>query len=227
MKTLVILASGNSTRFGKTPKVFADVGGISNLENTIRYAKGIYDRVLLTLNQEVFHVYSGKGNINCEVSIVPGGHGDAYSFLEVVKNMSYDEEVSLCWGDAIFRSDVPFKVCSTSQYNIGVVSALDKNPYAWFEEEDFKILDSHFRKDNPIDIGWHDQSLFRINVPYCLKYLTLYKECVNIATDEMKIINFVSWLAKTQNEYAHIIPIETGLVRSFNTIEELKEAILC
>lgn len=233
---LLIVASGKSTRFGGFPKAFCQIGRSTNVENTISLANGIYDKVYLAVNRITFEKYkeSVKG---CELFSIITGQGDAHSLLKclnyIKKNADSVNKITVCWGDAVFLNNLPFKQLALGAANIkaAVACSVDQLPYAWFDiDEKGKIVKSYFaKKDGIKNIGMHDQSLFQFDINFAIKYLYEYMHYMRISYEndendsdknEMKLLYFFEYLYSI-GYGVKCVEITSGNVLSFNTQDEL------
>lgn len=238
MNILLIVASGKSSRFGGFPKAFCKIGDKTNADNTIEKAKKLYDKVYIGVNRNTFVEYSEKIT-GCEMFSIITGQGDAHSILKCLTYVRERESdlkrITVCWGDAVFVDELPFKqlIEGAGGSKVAVACAMDEHPYAWFEtNENDEILRSHFAKDEGfIDEGLHDQSLFLFDVDFALKYLNEYRESLGIPYDndeskadknEMKLLYSFEYLYKVGYDHAKCIEITGGKILSFNTQDELE-----
>lgn len=235
---LVIVASGKSSRFGGFPKAFCEMNNMTNAENTYEKAKRFYDKVYIGVNRTVYEQFNEKIN-GCEMFSIVTGQGDAHSLLKCINYVKKLEEkiesITVCWGDAVFVDSTPFEQLTNSEVEskVMVACAIDKNPYAWFDiNECGNILKAHFAKEEgSIECGMHDQSLFKFDCDFVLKYLNEYRESLGIPEEndesisdinEMKLLNSFEYLIKAGYEPAQCIEISSNKVLSFNTIDELE-----
>lgn len=151
-KILLIVASGKSSRFGGFPKAFCQIGDKTNADNTIEQAKRLYDKVYIGVNRSTYAEYYNKIS-DCEMFSIITGQGDAHSVLKCLVYIKNHEEkvdkITVCWGDAVFLDELPFKQLleGAADAKVAVACAMDKHPYAWFEINENKgILKSHFSK---------------------------------------------------------------------------------
>lgn len=247
MRILLIVAAGKSSRFGGFPKAFCKIGNVTVIENTIEKAAPYYDRVYLGVNKNIYNEYKGTVQ-GCEMFSIVTGQGDAHSLLKCImyiynkeKQVNQNKELNtihFCWGDAFFKNSIPFKQFCLKEMNscMEVACSIDKNPYAWFEVEDGYVVKSHFAKDgDTIDLGIHDQCLFRMNIEYGIKYLNEYREVMGIPlnndenvidNNEMKLLRLFEYLREKNENGAKVIMIDSGNIVSFNTKEELDKLII-
>lgn len=232
---LLIVASGKSSRFGGFPKAFCDLGKETNADNTIAKAAGIFDKVYIGVNSTTYEQFSDKIKA-CEMFSIKTGQGDAHSVLKCMRYVKNKEpelkRITVCWGDAVFADNTPFKQLAKANDKVAVACAKDEKPYAWFDvDEQMNINKSHFAKEEGfIDSGWHDQSLFSFDFAYALDYLNSYRESLGISDDnderysdvnEMKLLFSFEYL-RSIGEPAKCVPIDCGKVLSFNTQDELE-----
>lgn len=235
MEILLIVAAGKSSRFGGFPKAFCDIGGRMNVENTIYMAHKYYDRIYLGVNQKIYNEYKNKIK-NCEMFSIVTGQGDAHSLLKCLKKIEISDKentnVTICWGDAVFLNEVPFKrLIESSGEKVQVACSADENPYAWFDTIGDKISKAHFMKaDGAVACGMHDQSIFRMNMGFAIDYLDQYRVSLGIPenndetktdVNEMKLLYSFEYLYNEMNSPACVVEIDKGNVLAFNTQEEL------
>ena len=238
-KVLLIVAAGKATRFNGFPKAFAPVNGIMNIENTIKQAACIYDQIYAAVNEETYGLYKDKLQ-GCELFAIATGNGEAHSLLKSLKYIKKKEpgirKITVCWGDAYFSNQMPFKEAekyeqtAITDRTAVVFCAMDYEPYAWFEVKKGNITRSYFARENgQINEGIHDQSLFMFNIEKAIKYLSSYKEHLGIPDEytnsrEMRLLNSFAFLYESR-EYqpAECVMIQAGNVFSFNTVEDIKK----
>lgn len=234
-KVLLVVAAGKSSRFGGFPKAFCNIGGITNVENTIKRSKEVVEKIYIGVNNKTYEQYCGKIS-DCELFPIKTGQGDAHSLLKCLKYVKSREKdvkcIMVCWGDAVFLSSKPFEEVSHADGKVNVVCALDKHPYAWFDVDDKKyIVRSHFAKEEgDIAFGMHDQSLFYFDMSFAIEYLDSYRVSLGIPENnnedksdenEMKLLLSFDYLNRL-GDPAKCVEISEGQVLSFNTQEELK-----
>lgn len=234
---LLIVASGKSSRFGGFPKAFCRLRKGTNLDNTIRKAKGYFDRVFIGVNKTTYSAFCNSVNA-CEMFAIKTGQGDAHSMLKCIEYVKGKvpgiKRIVVCWGDAVFSNSIPFQqfLERSKDMDVAVACAMDDNPYAWFDiDENNQILKAHFAKEEgTIESGMHDQSLFSFNTEFVCKYLNEYRELLGIRYDndesnadvnEMKLLFSFEYLLNN-NMPAKCIQIDAGNILSFNTQEELE-----
>lgn len=231
MKVLLILAGGKSTRFSNKPKVLTEIQpNLTNLENTVNKAKKYYDKIILALEENEYK----KINLKFDgIDIIPviGGYGDGYSLLKALETIHYEHpeytRINLIWGDAVVKTEMPFIQFNNGELsdiiNYSVAVSNDKEPYAWFETDNNRIIKSHFKKiDGIINNGIHDQSLFAMDILTALNDLIEYTTIIDIHKEEMKLLYFFEFI-KTKGKYCYCVNIDSGNVLSFNTEDELNK----
>lgn len=225
---LIIMSAGKNSRFDGMNKIFADINGKTNIQNTYDNAKEIFDEIYLAIDPRYFIEYDNVPN-DIKILETIGGYGELYSIYYVLQKLPYDENniITICWGDAIFNSNKPFieLLENYSDDDIYVAVSVDKEPYAWFDVQNDYIIKSHFRKDDGIiDAGIHDQSLFGFK----RSVLESMEKYISILTNgEYKTLKYFEWLITTIYKPAKICYITKNNVFSFNTKEELKRIIKC
>lgn len=240
---LLIVAAGKSSRFDGFPKAFVKIGTCTNVENTIKNASQLFDKVFLGVNRETYEAY--KDNIlGCEMFCIETGNGDAHSLLKCMKYVRTKvpniTRLAVCWGDAFFINGQPFaeiaNVMDSMQEDVPVIAAcsVDSRPYAWFETEGKVIKRSHFAScDGQVKKELHDQSLFLFNIDLGIRYLEYYKDRLQVpdgyAPDlnkEMKLLYSFDFLYESEMFHpAEYTVITAGNVHSFNTKNELQSII--
>lgn len=246
---LLIMAAGKSTRFNGYPKAFCSLGKEINVNNTIEKSSKYVEKVYVGINKETFE-YTNQFDVRGELISIVTGQGDADSIYKCVieikrRNPEYHRDLLICWGDAVFFEEVPFKYATNDDemdenYFISAVCSWDKKPYAWFDYDNTGITKVHFYNDSSevVEYGMHDQSLFRTNIDIIYEYLKIYREKngltdknINIYNPNIKEIKLLEMMAfyHNLNEYknAGILQIPSGSVMSFNSVEELENIKKC
>ena len=227
---LVIMSAGKNSRFNSEEKIFTTINGVSNLENTRRNAKKWFSEIYLAIEPRWFKRHR---DVPEGISIIEtvGGKGDIHSIYHALKKipkMSSEDVVTICWGDAVFASDRPFKEL-LRQYDEScgtyVAVARDRYPYAWFDLDGDAVERAHFRKDDgEIPAGIHDQSLFGFKIGT----LEQIEEYLSIPSEgEWKTLKYLEWLHGSRWPSARCKFITRGNVMSFNTRDELKRIVEC
>lgn len=183
-KTLFIVAAGLSTRFNGKPKHLAKIKGMPNIEHTLRMASPWYNSIYVVLNEKATEetiedtraIASMHG---ARQILIPSGKGDADAvFQSLDKSGNGDSCVSVCWGDAWFKSANVFKIASQaleekdySSIVFDAMCAMEESPYGWFTiDNSGTILKAEFASDygieSPVNGAYaaHDQCFFNINV---------------------------------------------------------------
>ena len=245
-ETLVIVAAGKSSRFGGYPKAFCNLGRCTNIQNTIRLASPIFKKIYVVINEETHHSGIDRG-IEAEVIPIVTGQGDADSMLKALKKISVrspmTERVTVCWGDAVFVSDIPFKEMIehtkdwSPQSPAMVGCSMDTAPYAWFDTDGKSITCAYFQKDNRRCLqGLHDQSIFQFRLKQIISYLESYKSSLGLdkydpdsydaARGEMKLLNsFTFFYDQEEFGAAEYCLLTNNQVKAFNTPDELNQII--
>lgn len=245
-ETLVIVAAGKSSRFGGYPKAFCNLGRCTNIQNTIALAGQFFPKIYVVVNKET-HDSGIDSGIDAEVIPIVTGQGDADSLLKALKKISArspaTEQVTVCWGDAVFVSDTPFKEMIAHARNWSAQSpamvgcSMDAAPYAWFDTDGRSITGAHFQKDgNGCLQGLHDQSIFRFRLKQIIRFLESYKRSLGLdkydpdsydaARGEMKLLNsFAFFYEQEKLSAAEYCLLTKDQVKAFNTPEELDQII--
>ena len=120
-KTLLVIAAGLSTRFGGKPKHLAIIDGETVIENTLSFAKQYYDNIYIAINcQASEQTIETTRNIaklfDAHVCLIQSGKGDADAVYRTLCDIDElnDKNVSVCWGDAIFKDEFVFKTASSA-----------------------------------------------------------------------------------------------------------------
>lgn len=237
---LLIVASGKSSRFGGFPKAFSKVLNEKNVERTIRIAEPYFSHIYLAVNEETYEEYKDI-SINGKMFSIITGQGDAHSLLRClnyINTLEAGKNIAVCWGDAVFVNDLPFRQLLCEANRIGndtpalVACANDENPYAWFQVDGKRIVNSFFASVNmPVNYGLHDQSLFLLNTDLMISYLEMFRKHLGINVDasgnstdskEMKLLYSFRFFYQQGLMPAEYVLVDSGNVLSFNTQEELE-----
>lgn len=237
MNVLLIVAAGKSSRFGGFPKALCRIGNRTNAENTIQQAMKVYDKIYIGVNRDTYAKFNGQ-IADCEMFSIVTGQGDAHSILKCLDYIKVREknikEITICWGDAVFVDEIPFKkfLKKASGTKVAVACSVDPHPYAWFETDKKNGIVKALFANNEIDIekGLHDQSIFLFDFNFAIQYLNEYRESLGIPYDndennadknEMKLLYSFEYLYQNGYDCAMCVEIPSGKVLSFNTQDEL------
>lgn len=230
MQHLVIMSAGKNSRFNSEEKILADIHGVSNIENTLEKARKHFSNVWLAIDPRWFKRYrSIPEGIRLIETI--GGKGDIHSIyhaLEKIPKTKPDDLIGVCWGDAVFLSDAPFKEFKRQcnpECNVFAAVSRDRYPYAWFDLDEDAVKKAYFKKDSgDIPAGIHDQSLFAFR----MKAMESIEEYLSApANGEWKTLKYLEWLYSSRWNPARCRFISRGNVKSFNTKDELKRIVEC
>lgn len=243
MNTLLIAASGKSTRFGGEPKAFAPVLGEVNVARTIRLARGYFSDIRVIVSEDTKKM-AQEALPGVPLIPIVTGQGDADSLRKALRKMEtageLPDRLALCWGDAVFLSQRPFEQLGQSAEDWDesvpalVACAEDEHPYAWFEVEGVEIRRARFRKEEmqPVAWGLHDQSLFALStaptliaLDECRHEMGLDKYDENSydrGRGEMRLLDVLAHLF-LKGRAAEAVKISARQVLGVNTKEELRE----
>ncbi len=234
---LVVVASGNATRFGGCAKAFCFIGKEMNIGRTIRFLSRFTDSVYVIVKQTDYLKYKDQTE-RCELVPIETGQGDAHSLLKGLRRLKADgilpQEILVCWGDAVFLSDRPVKdllraAALAEETSAGVsVCALDASPYAWFGLDGKYISKSYFAsQDGDTAQGIHDQSLFYFKTHVLMELLEAfwYERRFNEKDrdqpyGEMKLLKAFEYFYQKGKPVEYTLT-KSGGVMSFNTEAEL------
>lgn len=227
---LVIMSAGKNSRFNSEEKIFADINGKSNIENTYELASNVFSEIYLAVDERWFKKYSKVPNGITVINTI-GGKGDIYSIYHLLKNLKgifENDIVTICWGDAVFVSDIPFKEFTSQyvdDYDTFVAVSKDRFPYAWFDVDGNFVQKAYFKKtDGTVSVGLHDQSLFGMRIS-SLASISEYISLPN--NNEYKTLKYLEWLYSSRYKSAKYCNITKNNVKSFNTKEELERIVKC
>ena len=235
---LLFLCSGTSSRFNGKTKALAKISGSEtviefNLKNVSEF-----DQVYIVANETNYSEFEKLNLENVKLIKIKTGNGDADSLLNALKELQKVQKLedfentslTFCWGDTVFLSDTIFKklVKKTSE-DLSVPCSLDKNPYAYFDFitdsgniDGSKILKSHFKTEKSVEIGLHDQSIFKVNLKTLFNLLNRFKEYhFKNSNSELKFLKFIDFLNTENCLDVKCILIDSGNSVSFNTQLEL------
>lgn len=167
-KTLIIIAAGDASRMGYSPKAAALVNNKPNLLNTVEKAESYFNRIIVFSNEKYEELYKNiVGNL-AEVLVIKSGRGCGHAVMKSIDNLpSSDREIVMCWGDVYVNDGLIFEEILNydMEYSPLLIPVqLEKNPYVWFKNTEMIASCAMFsKKGEVIDEGYHDQSIFRFN----------------------------------------------------------------
>ena len=236
---LLFLCSGTSSRFNGKTKALAKISGSEtviefNLKNVSEF-----DQVYIVANETNYSEFEKLNLKNVKLIKIKTGNGDADSLLNALKKLQKLEDfentsLTFCWGDTLFLNDTIFnKVLKENSEDLLVPCSLDKNPYAYFDFitdsgniDGSKILKSHFKTEKSVEIGLHDQSIFKVNLKILFTLLNRFKEYhFKNSNSELKFLKFIDFLNTKNCLDVKCILIDSGNSVSFNTQLELENII--
>lgn len=194
-RVLMIIAAGNGSRMGYLPKAISLVKGTPNLYNTVDKAYEQFDKIFIFtlekykgLFEEVVESFSDKCKV---IDIISGyGCGDAVrtSMLSVKNELG--TSFVMMWGDVYVSDGKIFEeiLLNPSPSPLLIPTILENDPYVWFPKyEDRRVRAAMFKKrDETIEEGYHDQSIFRLK------------------KDEMfEVLNMMYVVNRKMNNYLH------------------------
>ena len=236
---LLFLCSGTSSRFNGKTKALAKISGSEtvlqfNLKNASEF-----DQVYIVANETNYSEFEKLNLKDVKLIKIKTGNGDADSLLNALKELQKLEDfentaLTFCWGDTLFLNNTIFKkVLKENSDNLLVPCSLDKNPYAYFDFitdsgniDGSKILKSHFKTEKSVEIGLHDQSIFKVNLKTLFNLLNRFKEYhFKNSNSELKFLKFIDFLNTENCLNVKCILIDSGNSVSFNTQLELDSII--
>lgn len=181
MSVLFIIAAGKGSRMGNTtmPKAFSDVGGKSNIQNTLEKAYGKFSKAYIVANSALRDVWTAiDRNLDVEIEheliFIESGLGDGHAVLAALKQCStiqdvfLDPFVAIVWGDVYIPDENIFTELIKNNSNIvyGKIPVVkEENPYVTIlTDESLTVTGADFRKmGEGHATGFHDQSVFLFN----------------------------------------------------------------
>lgn len=177
MSTLFIIAAGKGTRMGGSlPKAFMDVGGKSNIQNTLEKAEGRFKKAYIVANSSLRDVWTAlvkqiEVDIDFEVIFIESGLGDGHAVMtalnhqQLVKDVFVDPFVTIVWGDVYIPDSGIFAelLSNNSQIVFGKIPVVkEENPYVTIlTDPSLVVTGADFRKlGEGHATGFHDQSIF-------------------------------------------------------------------
>ena len=236
---LLFLCSGTSSRFNGKTKALAKISGSETVIEFNLKKVSEFDQVYIVANETNYSEFEKLNLENVKLIKIKTGNGDADSLLNALKELQKIEDfentsLTFCWGDTVFLNDTVFKklVKKTSE-DLSVPCSLDKNPYAYFDFitdsgniDGSKILKSHFKTEKSVEIGLHDQSIFKVNLKTLFNLLNRFKEYhFKNSNSELKFLKFIDFLNTENCLDVKCILIDSGNSVSFNTQLELDNII--
>lgn len=233
--TLLIIAAGEATRMGSFPKAISLIKGKPNLYNTVEKAYEYFDKIYVfsldkyvSLYEEVIEPFADK----CQVRWITSGKGCGDAVLMALKSIETFqlENLVVMWGDVyivdkkIFEELLDKPMVSSMLFPV----VLEKNPYVWFKHQgnsDIILATTAMfsKREETVNQGYHDQSIFRINTNHVTDALVTMKNVLwkndNYMNGELQFLDIVHYLFNTRG----IVQMyETEYVTmSYNTHGEL------
>ena len=242
---LLFLCSGTSSRFNGKTKALAKISGSETVIEFNLKKVSEFDQVYIVANETNYSEFEKLNLENVKLIKIKTGNGDADSLLNALKELQKVQKLedfentslTFCWGDTLFLSDTIFKKLSAlteeNSEDLSVPCSLDKNPYAYFDFitdsgniDGSKILKSHFKTEKSVEIGLHDQSIFKVNLKTLFNLLNRFKEYhFKNSNSELKFLKFIDFLNTENCLDVKCILIDSGNSVSFNTQLELDNII--
>jgi len=188
MTTLFIIAAGKGTRMGGSlPKAFMDVGGKSNIQNTLEKAEGRFKKAFIVANSSLRDVWTAlvkqiKVDIDFEVLFIESGLGDGHAVLAALQHKQFRQSqfdepfgsnlnpfVTIVWGDVYIPDSGIFAelISNNSEIVYGKIPVVkEEDPYVTIlTDPSLAVTGADFRKlGEGHATGFHDQSIFRFYV---------------------------------------------------------------
>lgn len=243
---LLFLCSGTSSRFNGKTKALAKISGTTVIEFNLKNVSE-FDQVYIVANETNYSEFEKLNLENVKLIKIKTGNGDADSLLNALKELQKVQKLedfentslTFCWGDTVFLNDTIFKKLSAlikeKSEDLLVPCSLDKNPYAYFDFitdsgniDGSKILKSHFKTEKSVEIGLHDQSIFKVNLKMLFNLLNRFKEYHfknSNSNSELKFLKFIDFLNTENCLDVKCILMDSGNSVSFNTQLELNNII--
>lgn len=232
MKVLLIVAGGKASRMNFAPKAASLVNGVPNLYNTVEKALPYFDKIITISNAEYAQIYSDitkEFGEKVSVSVIESGRGCGHAVLESLRIIKdFESETVVCWGDAYFNDEKIFEeILSTNMLGSPLLIPVvkEEDPYVWFETEDNSVVAARFSKFGEKSlVGFHDQSIFKVNKPtilYALQMMHNVLEKAGKYTGEMVFLNVCHFLWNIEMPARCYVTEYQTL--SFNTESELEE----
>ena len=150
---LFIMAAGQSSRMGGTPKHLCTVPGFSdvktyrpNLGRTIDLTSELYDRIYVVIDRSTLSIDSQSLTEcicspykNVKILDISSGKGDADAILQAFNEVADEgiERAVVCWGDTFFYSKELFEITNSlfvpKESFIVCPCRFEKSPYAYFD----------------------------------------------------------------------------------------------
>ncbi|MEM2159349.1 MAG: NTP transferase domain-containing protein [Candidatus Nitrosotenuis sp.] len=239
---LFIIAAGKGSRFNPNkPKALVEINGVPNIINTINHAKGIFDRIIVVCNVYFRDWFEDVIKNRSDVFVLPikSGLGDGHAIREAIIESPFpiSRDIVIMWGDAYVQSPAIFQEIRAEEYDsyygeVGTLPVmLEENPYVAFklDEENSNYCQSvDFSKKGEINvIGYHDQSIFKMNTLELITALDMlhnaFWKSTKYVTDTGEL-TFLYVIHYFHNTGKHVKMYQTvNSVLAFNTVEELNQ----
>lgn len=243
-KHLIIVAAGNSTRFGGQPKCLQEVRpGVTNIENTIEKFEKYFSHISIICSNKdrMDSRWPDNSYRRFKHFIEPGG-GDGLALSHYLKtHTNHADEVCIVWGDAVFEDG---RIIEEIIYKISELDSVDENwdcivpanmksdPYVRFIvgnnyelPSDLKLVRGvQFSKYNEVteETGYHDQCIFYFKTKTLQKIIN---ETLDVVLVNGKVImrNGEYTILDSLHKMKTFLYQTNYLTLSYNTPEELDE----
>jgi 2-phospho-L-lactate transferase/gluconeogenesis factor (CofD/UPF0052 family)/molybdopterin-guanine dinucleotide biosynthesis protein A len=231
---LLIVAGGVNKRMNLDyPKLLMKIDDKTILDNIIEKARPHVNEIYLLTNDKYYNLFEENGYQNIvkcygESEFIPNGNLETiiYGINKLSKKIS--NNVIIIWGDCVIPDGNIFMENSFANSDFLISSKYEKEPYAYIipkNKSRMIVQEIKFLKNEYVDYGIHDMSLFVININllyslYKKKYSTIY---LNNKNKEKHLFDMIKIINENKNQVNYYLTDYPTY--SFNTQEELKELI--
>jgi choline kinase len=221
LNDMIIVAGGTNNRMNNIPKLLMDIRGQTLLDYITNVSQKYINNIYILTNTLYYDLYDKNNNkynvILCKglSTDIPNGNLETiHSGLEQIKDKCSDQ-VILMWSDCIPNENIVSEM-SFIQSPFLIPCRFEADPYAYLVLKDNTISRIAFKKNEPINYGLHDMSIFSIDTSLLLHIYQLYFD--KEQKEEKHLFDIIPYIPAEywSTEFA---------TQSFNTPEEYRNVL--
>jgi hypothetical protein len=163
---MIIVAGGTNNRMNNIPKLLMDIQGQTLLDYITNVSQKYINNIYIFTNNLYYDLYDkDKYNVilcKGQCSDIPNGNLETiYYGLQQIK-AKCSNQVILMWSDCIPNQNIVSEL-SFIQSPFFIPCCYEADPYAYLVLKDDTISRIAFKRDEPINYGLHDMSIFSVD----------------------------------------------------------------